>query len=148
MTIPSNQTIEEMKKYIDGLDLSMIANNMILKLGWLPSEVKEACQLYKNFLFLKFKYPNETLAPSEDIDEFWHNHILDTQRYRQDCEKIFGRYLDHYPYFGIDGQTTLDDLDAAFATTQRLHVEVFGLPIVSVRYTKICHYLRRLFVEN
>lgn len=148
MTIPSNQTIEEMKKYIDGLDLSMIANNMILKLGWLPSEVKEACQLYKNFLFLKFKYPNETLAPSEDIDEFWHNHILDTQRYRQDCEKIFGRYLDHYPYFGIDGITTMDDLNSSFAKTQELHMKEFSYSIAGVRYTRFCRFMRRLLVEN
>lgn len=148
MSSQHGQTIEAIKAYIDKLDLSLVANNMVQKQKWLPSEVREACRFYKNFLFLKYKYPNETLAPSEDIDEFWHNHILDTQRYRQDCEKIFGCYLDHYPYFGIDGQTTLADLDAAFATTQRLHMEVFGVPIVSVRYTKICYYLRRLFVEN
>lgn len=139
---------EEIKNYIHELDLSMVANNMVLKQKWLPSEVKDACQFYKNFLFLKYKYPHETLAPSEDIDEFWHNHILDTERYRQDCEKIFGCYLDHYPYFGIDGRTTLDDLGAAFATTQRLHKEEFGIPIVSVRYTDICRYFRRLFIEN
>ena len=148
MLLSNKQAVDEIQIYINSLDLSMISILMVQKLGWLPSEVKEAGHLYKNFLFLKYKYPHETLAPSEDIDEFWHNHILDTKRYPQDCEKIFGYYLDHYPYFGIDGQTTLKDLEAAFANTQRLHVKEFGFPITGVRYTKFCRYIRRLFFKE
>ena len=35
------------------------------------------------------------------MDGFWHMHILDTKAYREDCQKIFGRFIDHFSYFGI-----------------------------------------------
>jgi hypothetical protein len=148
--MPGNDSSEivEAKKQIQDLDLSMVANNMVIKQGWLKSEVEEACTLYRNFLFLNFKYPHKALAPSEDIDEFWHNHILDTRQYKIDCEKIFGRYLDHYPYFGIDGRTTMDNLNDSFARTQELHMKEFGYSITSVRYTKFCRLMRKILGEK
>jgi hypothetical protein len=32
------------------------------------------------------------------VDEMWHRHILDTAAYRADCDSLFGRFLDHFPY--------------------------------------------------
>lgn len=136
---------EQVKSLINNLDLSMVARNMVIKHGWLKSEVEEAEKLYRNFLFLQFKYPDEKLPPSEDIDEFWHNHILDTARYRRDCEHIFGHYLDHYPYFGIDGKSNQDDLDKAFNRTQELHQQEFGFLITGVRYTSLSRLFRKFF---
>jgi hypothetical protein len=133
----------EIKKLIDDLDLSMIANAMVAKLGWLPSEVKECCLLYKNYLYLKYKYPHEILAPSDDIDEFWHNHILDTKKYRADCEKIFGNYLDHCPYLDMKAKDSAE----FFAKTQELHAKEFGCPISGVRYTKFSRLIRRFLGE-
>ncbi len=106
------------KKKIDELDLSLIAQNMVSRQAWLQSEVEEACRLYRNFLFLHYKYPNETLVPSEDIDEVWHNHILDTQKYNQDCQNLFGEFFHHDPSFGMNEKTTLLDLSNAFDRTQ------------------------------
>ncbi|QLH43881.1 MAG: hypothetical protein HWD59_15100 [Coxiellaceae bacterium] len=37
------------------------------------------------------------MAPSRDIDEIWHAHILHTQDYTEFCEKLFGFYLHHCP---------------------------------------------------
>ncbi len=143
-----NNEITKAKEDINNLDLSMIANTMVIKLGWLKSEVDEACALYRNFLFLIYKYPDQKIVPSEDIDEVWHNHILDTRKYKVDCEKIFGRYLDHYPYFGMDGITTLEDLSVAFAETQKVHIQEFGYPIFSVRYSSFSRFIKRLFENN
>lgn len=124
---------EQLKLAIDGLDLSMIVNKMISDQGWTCKDAEKACQLYRNFLFLSAKYPEKRLPPSEDVDEVWHNHVLATKKYMAECDAIFGKYMHHYPYFGIDKKTDLTDLGNAFMETQRLHKEEFGEYIYEIR---------------
>lgn len=114
------------KQYLDLIDFSKIINKMVITDRWVKKDALQTCQFYKNFLFLK-KYGKEyEIPPSLDIDEFWHYHILDTEKYEQDCQAIFGYYLDHYPYFGIDANSNRQDLDNAFQTVQELHFKEFG----------------------
>lgn len=137
-------SIDSAIKYIKTMDLSMIENKMIQSYGWRANEAKQAKILYKNYLFLRLKYPTESLPPSKDIDEFWHNHILDTKKYREDCQAIFGHFFDHYPYFGMDEYSTKQDLEFAFEKIQRLHMKEFGYRIPRVRYPKIMGWVVRL----
>lgn len=83
-------------------------------------------QEYRRFLTLKLMYPNVSLVPSKVIDKVWHVHILDTRAYREDCAKVFGRFIDHYPYFGIYGQDDYQMLQEAFAETVELYERHFG----------------------
>ncbi len=64
---------------------------------WTYSDAEYCCQLYKNFLLLIKKHLPTLLVPTREIDEFWHNHILYTRNYLQDCKHIFGHYLHHEP---------------------------------------------------
>ncbi|MCD6055891.1 MAG: hypothetical protein K0R12_853, partial [Gammaproteobacteria bacterium] len=103
-------SVADAKNYIyNQIDFSKIIAKMVDHLGWQAWEADKMCQMYKNFLFLIFlhRYQGNTdmLSPSEDIDEFWHLHILDTQQYAKDCDRLFGKRLEHYPYLGIDGKT-------------------------------------------
>jgi hypothetical protein len=59
---------------------------------------------YRRFLCLMATHPDEVLAPSVDVDTFWHYHILDTMKYAADCEQAFGFFLHHYPYAGMHGE--------------------------------------------
>lgn len=52
---------------------------------------------YKQFLYLCAKYNEEKLVPTGLIDKFWHEHILSTRKYQQDCENLFGGMLHHEP---------------------------------------------------
>ena len=128
-------TLQDAKSYIASIDFSMIIEKMVRVDGWLKKDALKTCQLYRNFLFLKRKYGKEgvNLPPSLDVDEFWHYHILDSEKYRKDCLAIFGEYLHHYPYFGIDTTTNRDDLNAAFQTVQNLHFKEFGEYIILTR---------------
>lgn len=121
--------------YVNSLDFNPIINKLIDQMGWRKEHALEACDLYRKYLILQKKYNHlYNLPPSEDIDEFWHMHILDTKAYRRDCDIIFGYYLDHYPYLGIDENTNLDDLGNAFQKTQELFaLEFGGLEIFEVR---------------
>ena len=122
------------RSYIYSIDFSNIIHKMVKHQGWLYKDAQKTCQLYRNYLFLKRKYGSKhALPPSKDIDEFWHLHILDTKSYRQDCVAIFGEYLDHYPYFGIDKTSNFDDLNQAFSKMQELHEHEFGEKIYQSR---------------
>ncbi|RGP52587.1 glycine-rich domain-containing protein [Pseudomonas abyssi] len=93
----------------------------------MTAEQWDAAELeYRRFLTLKSLYPSVSLVPSKQIDSIWHAHILDTRAYREDCHQVFGRFIDHYPYFGIYGEEDYQNLKNAFAHTAALYVEHFG----------------------
>ena len=55
---------------------------------------------FKRFLALSVLYPGRQafpFAPSLPLDALWHKFILNTQRYREFCERVYRQYLDHVP---------------------------------------------------
>lgn len=148
----SNSTISlaQAKEYIYAMDFSMIIHKMVHQDGWLLDDALATATFYRNFLYLNKKYSNGILLPpSEDIDEFWHYHILDTQKYVEDCNHIFGFYLHHYPYLVMDHKINQDGLNDAFASTQKLHVHEFGTPIFATRsrYSNFIYRIIKRFVK-
>ena len=81
---------------------------------------------YRRFLFLNFKHRDRSIVPTKTIDQFWHQHILDTQKYAADCEKIFGFFLHHFPYFGVRGEDDAVQLRDAFLETRQIFRSEFG----------------------
>lgn len=71
--------IDQAKKYIYAFDLSGIIEKLIHREGWLRSDAIETSNLYRDFLFLVKKYG--PMAPSQDIDDFWHHHLLNSPHY-------------------------------------------------------------------
>ena len=94
--------------------------------GWSREYVNQMAIEYKRFLTLSVKYPEETIAPSKDVDKFWHGHILDTMKYAEDCQNVFGYFLHHFPYFGMRGEQDAANLAQAGRTTKRLYEKEFG----------------------
>src|SRR6478735_1352080 len=76
---------------------------------------------YRRFLYLTNTYPAESISPSVDVDTFWHYHILDTMKYAQDCQHVFGYFLHHFPYFGMRGDEDAANLAQAAARTRDLY---------------------------
>ena len=81
---------------------------------------------YRRFLALKIIHPDTALVPSKQVDAIWHAHILDTRAYREDCQAMFGRFMDHYPYFGVNGEEDYKMLQEAFSETIDLYEAQFG----------------------
>jgi len=81
---------------------------------------------YRRFLSLKCWYPGISLVPSKEIDKLWHAHILDTRAYRDDCQHLFGRFMDHYPYFGLYGDDDYQLLVSSFEDTKALYEKHFS----------------------
>ncbi|BAZ04944.1 glycine-rich domain-containing protein [Calothrix sp. NIES-3974] len=84
---------------LNKLDFSLVTDKLTSKeygLGWSEERAKQAISRYKLFLFLRFIYPQVSLAPTVEIDEVWHTHILvDTYQYMQDCQNLYGYILHH-----------------------------------------------------
>lgn len=105
------------------LDLSTIAaflTNPKNGYGWTQQQVSGAIRRYKMFLFVSYLYPEIPLIPTPEIDCLWHCHILHTRKYRQDCEMLFGYFIDHEPSSELLGEVNQQTLDDAFAQTQTL----------------------------
>jgi hypothetical protein len=83
---------------------------------------------YRKFLALQLMHPDADIVPCKIVDEMWHRHILDTAAYREDCDAIFGRFLDHFPYFGMRGEEDAQALHDAYAETLDRYRGAFGEP--------------------
>ena len=81
---------------------------------------------YRKFLSLKKHHPKVPLVPTKLVDKFWHEHILDTASYAKDCTTVFGRFIHHYPYFGLDGEKDQANLQHSFDETIALYETHFG----------------------
>lgn len=110
------------------LDLQPIAYRLIHsnEEKWDIQQTNQAISSYLMFLLLVYLYPNSELVPNQEIDRVWHYHILDTMKYAEDCEMLFGRFIHHFPYFGKRGQKDRHNLQTAFEQTQVLFEEHFG----------------------
>ena len=118
--------------YLEALDLSYITKKMCSKYYPMPKwplELAKQCEKqYKRFLWLLVHYPQESLVPTRDIDEFWHNHILFTQNYTKDCQALFGRYMHHEPSDPDDAQE-IARLSPHFQRTKELYLQAFAEPL-------------------
>ena len=94
--------------------------------GWSRAKAEAVDLEYRRFLQLNFEQHDVPIVPTKDVDKFWHYHILDTMKYAEDCNGIFGRFLHHFPYFGLRGEEDARDLREAAANTKLLYRQTFG----------------------
>lgn len=94
--------------------------------GWTPAECEDAELEYKRYLTLNRRYEDRAIVPTKQIDTIWHYHILDTRAYHRDCERVFGEYFHHFPYFGMRGEKDEENLKASFFETVELYETEFG----------------------
>jgi len=57
--------------------------------------LRTALDRYKQFLYLKTKYPNDVLVPCYDIDLMWHSHLLNPVAYYNDLKESLGALFNH-----------------------------------------------------
>ena len=129
-----SRSVEQIVGAIQALDLEPIKFKLMDTEegpGWSREYVEQMAIAYKRFLTLSVKYPEETIAPSKDVDKFWHGHILDTMKYADDCQNVYGYFLHHFPYFGMRGEEDAANLVEAGKTTNRLYEKEFGEAVPS-----------------
>lgn len=114
---------------ISALDLNPIKTKLMhveSGEGW-SQERADAVEIeYRRFLYLQKAFPNVPTAPLEDVDTFWHYHILDTMKYARDCAETFGYFLHHYPYLGMEGGDGMEKQRQAGERMRELYESSFG----------------------
>jgi hypothetical protein len=104
-------------------------------LGWDSELVEQMELIYKDFLCLVYALRNQDVSfmpvPSRMIDEFWHMHMLDTRKYFEDCAALFGEYLHHNPYFGMDGKKELAQWVCQGDRSNEIWSTIFGQDYLS-----------------
>jgi len=106
--------------------------------GWSELQYKKAVDLYKKFIMLCCKYPEESIVPTKEIDAVWHQHILDTKAYTEFCKKYFGTYLHHDPSVGIGSEESKKELQELFERTDLLWQSEFGFSLKPSQKTFDC----------
>jgi hypothetical protein len=125
--------IEERLCRVDELDLEPIVYKLVhpepgeahLSLADADRDV----ELYRCFLKLCVLYPSRAIVPTRELDRVWHTHMLDTAKYRADCDRVFGRFLDHFPYAGLRGEDDRRAWREDFARSRALFRDHFGVEI-------------------
>lgn len=96
----SKQALVDALDRVMAIDLERIRYKTQQKLGWSTLRAIKAELEYRRYLTLLVLYPNQEIAPpSNDADEIWHTHILDTMAYEIDCERLLGGFLHHVPSY-------------------------------------------------
>jgi hypothetical protein len=143
MTVATAQrTAQEQLRWIDEIDLEPIAFKLMQpepgQCGLSAVQVDYDVALYRCFLKLCALYPGTAIVPTVGIDRVWHTHILDTAKYRADCDRVFGRFLDHFPYAGLRGEEDERAWRESFAQTCRMFMEHFGAQLGSELVPSVC----------
>ncbi len=87
------------RRRIVALDLGAVRDKARGRHGWSEARAAALEGEYRDFLLLLAENPGKTISPwSDDLDLFWHEHILDTKRYAADCAHLFGRFIQHDPH--------------------------------------------------
>ncbi|MBI2056199.1 MAG: hypothetical protein HYT37_02370 [Candidatus Sungbacteria bacterium] len=83
----------------EDIDLESVVKEIVKKERWKTARAKRAEKEYRYFLALIRRHSTAKAVPwNNDLDTFWHYHILDTQKYAADCKALFGYYLHHDPH--------------------------------------------------
>ena len=126
----TTKPVNEVISAIHALDLESVKARLVdeeLGEGWAREYADSIEAAYKTYLTMLVKYPDhaETIMLAKDVDEFWHTHILQTMKYTDDCERVFGAYLHHNPHVGPRTETVLAEREALAEKTRRLYEQEF-----------------------
>lgn len=133
---------EEPLRRVDELDLEPVVFKLMHpepeEAGLSLGDADQAVALYRHFLKLCALYPGMTIVPTRQLDQVWHAHLLDTAKYRDDCERVFGRFLDHFPYAGLRGPEDERAWREQFARTRDLFRRHFGVDVGEEPGVSVC----------
>ena len=105
--------------------------------GWTLETAQRALIRYKRYLALIADEPGRPYAPTFDIDEMWHLHMLSPVAYVKDCMRLFGHVLDHDGGFGKEDDE-LPVLQAVFESTAARWMSKYGEDYAAARDATKC----------
>ena len=123
--------VEQVISAIQALDLESVKLRVMdaeLGEGWTREYADSIEVAYKTYLTMLVKYQDhaEDILLSKDVDEFWHTHILQTMKYSDDCQNVFGTYVHHNPHVGERTPEVLEERAVLAEKTRHLYLREFS----------------------
>jgi hypothetical protein len=127
----TTKPIAEVISAVQVLDLESVKIRLMdaeLGEGWSREYADSIEAAYKTYLTMLAKYQEhaENIMLAKDVDEFWHTHILQTMKYADDCEHVFGAFLHHNPHVGPRTAADLQARAEMAEKTRRIYAQEFG----------------------
>ena len=69
--------------------------------------------------------PTNEHAVSDEIDPFWHAHILHTSHYIDFCDRVYGHYIPHEP-LDHDDVVAVAEIRELYNYTRGMYEQMFG----------------------
>lgn len=82
---------------LQGWELSNIRQRVQRRTGWSEEVLFYVEREYRRFISLAILMPSQMLGMAGPVDEFWHEHLLDTENYMMMCEDVVGTFVHHRP---------------------------------------------------
>ncbi|WP_377477527.1 MAG: hypothetical protein P2A85_03385 [Microcoleus anatoxicus] len=83
-------------------DLSVIRERFLKDNPELSSRLDSIELVYRQYMYLCAIKPRMSLSvPSNEVDEFWHCHIIHTREYQDFCNEIAGYFIHHAPHSAL-----------------------------------------------
>lgn len=82
------------------MKLDSIIEQVIFTYKWDYRMAGDVALEYEKFMILRNENPN--LSPPDNIDKFWHQHILNTNHYYNYCLNKFHKLIHHNPVDSLD----------------------------------------------
>jgi len=108
-------------------DLSPIINQVTKVYNWETEYVTRVAEEYVKFMIIRFN--KSDASPSMAIDNFWHQHILNTKHYAKFCNVCFNRFIHHRPEDAVDQEAQRRRLENTLSEYKQLYA-VYYPPII------------------
>src|SRR6267142_6480293 len=127
----TTRPIEQVVAAVQALDLESVKIRLMdheRGEGWTREYANGIEAAYSTYLTMLAKYQHEAedILLSEDVDEFWHTHILQTMKYADDCQNVFGNFLHHQPHIGQFSAADIEERERQAEKTRQLYEREFG----------------------
>jgi hypothetical protein len=110
---------------IQTIDLTGVMRKLRHKEDWTEAQATTAAMRYRRFLCMHYLDRQLHIAAASDIDKVWHQHILHTREYADDCQRVFGAFL-HHGAGSEDSEAAQEHLRINVEKTRARYAELFG----------------------
>ncbi len=94
---------------IQSIDMDFLTKQIQKKLDWSDQRIKNALIRYRQYLYIT-AVQEKPIIPTKDVDDVWHQHILNTKLYSRHCDMIYGKMLHHQPFDSEESKKESDAL--------------------------------------
>ena len=115
---------------LENIDLQPIILKIYEAEPYSLARIEKIAQEYLRFIFLAQKVRFKPV-PSQEVDMFWHYHILNTRLYRDFCDTHFGKFIDHMPLLKQVAKTM--GTDNTFLKTQAAFKKHYGQYMMNLK---------------